>query len=244
MKSTMLAALAGLLMAACATFASDPAPSAGSGAVAAPAPIDLDRLAPEITAFEASDRADMPPPCADLFVGSSSIRFWRTLKQDFPDRTVINRGFGGSTIAEVNHFFSRIVTPYRPRRIIFYAGENDLDRGVTPAAAYEDFRTFIRLKDKALGDTPVWYISAKPSKLRIGQLPAQTDLNNRIRALSDRRRDLAYIDVVGPMMTPDGVPRDIFVADNLHMTPAGYAIWTPVVEAALAAGQPARAPGC
>jgi lysophospholipase L1-like esterase len=197
-----------------------------------------------IAAFEAADREAMPPECAVLFVGSSSIRFWRTLKEDFPGRTVINRGFGGSTVWEVDHYFDRVVKPYHPKEIVFYAGENDINFGRTAEQAYADFVQFMRFKEKALGATPVWFIAAKPSKARFDQLPQQADLNARVKALADARDDLAYIDVVAPMLKPDGQPKDIFVADNLHMTPEGYAIWTPIVDAALDAGQPAKAPGC
>jgi lysophospholipase L1-like esterase len=197
-----------------------------------------------IAAFGEQDRTGMPPTCATLFVGSSSIRFWRTLSEDFPDRSVINRGFGGSTVWEVNHYFDRVVTPYRPKEIVFYAGENDLNAGRTPEQVYADFVQFMRLKENALGATPVWYIAAKPSKLRLDQLSLQSDLNARIKALADTRDDLAYIDIVGPMLKPDGTPKDIYVEDNLHMTPAGYAIWTPIVDAALDEGQAAKAPGC
>jgi lysophospholipase L1-like esterase len=102
----------------------------------------------------------------------------------------------------------------------------------------------MRLKEKALGATPVWFISAKPSKLRFDQLEKQSALNAKLRALADMRDDLAYIDVVPAMQKPDGTPKDIFVEDNLHMTPEGYALWTPLVDAALDAGQSAKAPGC
>ena len=197
-----------------------------------------------IAAFEEADRSAMPPGCATLFVGASSIRFWRSLKEDFPDRTVINRGFGGSTIWEVDHYFDRVVVPYRPKEIVFYAGENDLSAGRTPDEAYADFVQFMRLKEKALGATPVWFISAKPSKLRFDQLGKQSALNAKVRVLADMRDDLAYIDVVPAMRKPDGTPKDIFVEDNLHMTPEGYALWTPLVDAALDAGQSAKAPGC
>ena len=36
-----------------------------------------------------------------LFTGSSSIRFWATLKSDFPGHNVINRGFGGSEMTDL-----------------------------------------------------------------------------------------------------------------------------------------------
>ena len=198
-----------------------------------------------IAAFEAADRDALPPKCATLFVGASSIRFWKSLKEDFPDRTVINRGFGGSTVWEVDHYFDRVVKPYHPKEIVFYAGENDLwiDKR-TPDQIYADFVQFMRLKEKSLGATPVWYISAKPSKQRFEQLSLQADLNAKVKALADQRDDLAFIDVVPAMLKSDGTPKDIYVADNLHMTPEGYAIWTPIVDAALDAGQPAKAPGC
>ena len=230
-----LPAIAGLALLALAACASPP-PSI-------PRPESL-RYEAAMTEFAAADAQAAPPECGFLFVGSSSIRFWRTLAEDFPDRTVINRGFGGSTVAEVNWYFDRVVEPYRPQAIVFYAGENDINAGKTPAQVYADFELFMRLKDHALGSTPVWYISAKPSKLRTSQMAAQSDLNARIAALAGRRDDLAYIDVASAMLKPDGSPKDIFVEDDLHMTPDGYAIWTPIVDAALDAGQPAKAPGC
>jgi len=198
-----------------------------------------------IAAFAEADKTAMPPKCATLFVGASSIRFWRSLKEDFPDRTVINRGFGGSTVWEVDHYFDSVVAPYHPKEIVFYAGENDLwiDKR-TPDDIYADFVQFMRLKEKALGSTPVWFISAKPSKQRFEQFGMQATLNAKVKALADTRDDLAYIDIVAAMLKPDGKPKDIFVEDNLHMTPAGYALWTPIVDAALDTGQPAKAPGC
>lgn len=231
----LLAALAGaaLLASACAT-----------GTAGLPPIEPSTRFDEAMTAFAAEDAAAMPARCGFLFVGSSSIRFWRTLKQDFPDRPVINRGFGGSTIAEVNWYFDKVVKPYKPQAIVFYAGENDLNAGRTPRDAALDFHTFMALKTQALGATPVWYIAAKPSKLRRDQKPVQDDLNARIRMMADQRDDLAYIDIVPVMLNPDGTPKDIYVEDNLHMTPDGYRLWTPIVDAALDAGQRSRAPGC
>jgi hypothetical protein len=52
--------------------------------------------------------------------------FWRTLADDMKPLDVINRGFGGSQIAQVNHYVARIVINYRPRAVVLYAGENDL----------------------------------------------------------------------------------------------------------------------
>lgn len=215
---------------------------------AAPIPVAGDGAKPRfddaIAAFEAADKESPPPKCATLFVGSSTIHFWASLKEDFPNRTVINRGFGGSTVWEVDDYFERIITPYHPKQIVFYAGDNDLAAKRTPDQVYADFLIFMQKKDRDLGKTPVWFISVKPSKLRWDIEDKMTEVNRKVKALADKREDLAYIDIVPVMLKPDGSPKDIFREDRLHMLPEGYKLWTPIVETSLAAGQKDKAPGC
>lgn len=205
-----------------------------SGAAAQPAVSDADpaRFADQIAAFAAEDKVALRPACQIVFTGSSSIRFWKTLGEDLAPLPVLNRGFGGSRIADVNHWFEQVVGRYRPAAVVFYAGENDLAAGKDPAAIVADFEQFLALKDKALGETPVYFVSLKPSKLRWGHFAAQSWINDRIRELADRRADLEFIDVVRPMLK-DGRPKDIFVEDNLHMTRAGYVLWAGAVKPVL-----------
>ena len=103
----------------------------------------------EIAAFEKWDRQNAVPRDAILFVGSSSIRLWQTA-DSFPDLPVINRGFGGSTIADVNHFADRIVFKYKPRVIVFYAGDNDIAGGKSPQQVFADFKQFVERVGKAI----------------------------------------------------------------------------------------------
>lgn len=201
-------------------------------------------LRPEIDAFVAADRAALPQPCEVLFVGSSSIVKWRpTLVADMAPLPVINRGFGSSHIQYVNLWFDQVVKPYRPRAIVFYAGENDLDAGKSVARVVADFDTFMQLKTQALRDTPVYFISLKPSKSRFAQFAAQSAVNAAIRARAATRSDLHYIDVV-PAMLENGRPRDIFEPDGLHMNRAGYLIWTDLVRGALLANSEADQRRC
>jgi hypothetical protein len=81
-----------------------------------------------IRKFEAEDHIHPPHQNAILFIGSSSINFWHTLSADMAPLDVINRGFGvgGSQLAHVNYYATRIVLPYHPRAIVLYAGDNDL----------------------------------------------------------------------------------------------------------------------
>ena len=203
-----------------------------SPAIAAELPADAP-FRDEILRFAQLDRETPPPACPVLFVGSSSIRLWSTLKEDMAPLPVLNRGFGGSTIAQSNMYFDRIVVPYRPRAIVLYAGENDLDNGQSPDAVAAEFRRFLELKRAKLGKTPVFYISAKPSKQRFSQFVRQSELNSAIRQLAASSTDLAFIDVVTPMLR-DGQPQDLYVEDGLHMNAAGYAIWRGLVRDALA----------
>lgn len=199
-------------------------------AAAQPAqPAGPQRFAPEIAAFAAADKAQAPAPCGFLFVGSSSVRFWTSLQKDMAPLPVINRGFGGSEISDVDFYFDRTVAPYRPRAIVFYAGENDIAAGKSPDQVAADFARFMDLKTQALGATPVYFVSLKPSKLRFAQLDKQAQVNARVQAMARRRGDLRYIDVVAAMLQ-DGKPKDIFRPDNLHMTPDGYAIWTRIIR--------------
>jgi lysophospholipase L1-like esterase len=201
-------------------------------------------FAREITAFMKADRAAAPPACASLFVGSSSFRLWNTLAADMAPRTVINRGFGGSHMAHVNRYFDVVVAPHRPREILLYEGENDLWRGVSVEAFVADFAAFMERKTAALGATPVYFVSIKPSQQRFDQLALQARANGLIAEMAAARDDLAYVDVVAAMLDEDGRPKDIFVADGLHMTAEGYAIWIPIIRAALDQGAPTSAPGC
>jgi hypothetical protein len=209
----------------------------------APPPTLEESLGAEVARFVEADRAAPPASCQVLFVGSSSIVKWESLAADMAPMPVINRGFGGSHIEYVNQWFDQIVAPYRPRAIVFYAGENDIDAGKSVDRVVADFDEFMKRKTQALGKTPVYFISLKPSKLRFAQFPLQSQVNDAIRARARKRSDLRFIDVV-PAMLDHGQPRDIFEPDNLHMNAAGYKIWTRVVRAALLPNTKAEARRC
>jgi lysophospholipase L1-like esterase len=207
-----------------------------SACIAAPRPTALSPavapFAAEIARFIEADRAAPPAPCQILFLGSSSIVLWKTLATDMAPLPVINRGFGGSQIPEVSYWFDKIVAPYHSRAIVFYAGENDIAEGKTPEQVAADFDAFMSRKTRALGKVPVYFISLKPSKLRFEQLERQSRVNEKIRRRARERADLRFIDIV-PLMLENGRPKDLYMPDNLHMRPEGYALWTEAVRAAL-----------
>jgi thiol-disulfide isomerase/thioredoxin len=241
--------MAGALVLACTlqgTAAALAQPDAGSFASSAPAsdPVLERALGVEVERYREADRVAPPASCQILFVGSSSIVKWKpTLVADLAPLPVLDRGFGGSHIEYVNRWFDELVTPYRPRAIVFYAGENDIDAGKSVERVIADFDAFMYLKSRALGDTPVYFISLKPSKLRFAEFARQSQVNAAIRARARERSDLHYIDVVAPMLE-NGKPKDIYESDGLHMTAKGYAIWTRLVRAALLPSAEAEARRC
>jgi lysophospholipase L1-like esterase len=187
---------------------------------------------PEIKAFEASDRTNPPAKHAILFVGSSSIRLWKTLARDFPGERVINRGFGGSRIADSTALAERIIFPYEPRTIVFYAGDNDLAEGRTPEQVAADYQTFVQTIRAKLPQTRIAFISIKPSPLRWHLHDKIVSANRQIAAM--KGDGLVFVDSYSAMLGADGQPRtEMFAADRLHMNERGYRVWTELVKAQL-----------
>lgn len=197
--------------------------------------IKTNRFEKEILAFEASDKTNPPPKNAILFIGSSSIRMWKTLAKDFPDYRVINRGFGGSEISDSIYFADRIVIPYKPRTIVFYAGGNDLNAKKTPETVFNDFKTFVAKVRGKLPATKIVYISVAPNPARWAQIEQVREANKLIRDYTAKEAGLSFIDVHPHMLSEDGQPKpDIFLTDKLHMNEKGYAIWKQIVGEHLA----------
>src|ERR1700712_4694326 len=103
-----------------------------------------------------------------LFYGSSSIRQWANLAGDFKNLSPVNIGFGGSTLAACAWFFDRIMSGYRPNRIIIYAGDNDLADGRHPQEGCLFFKELIVAVTKKYGSIPCYFMSLKPSIARWG----------------------------------------------------------------------------
>ena len=162
----------------------------GGGEVAparpAPKPHDFDKWEKEIAAFEAADKSNPSRRGGILFIGSSTIRMWKTLDQDFPDRNILNRGFGGSEIADSTHFIPRIVFPYAPKQIFLRAGGNDIHNARPPEEVAMDFAVFVRKVRERLPDTEIVYISFNPAPSRWGENDKLQLLNTMIRKLMRR----------------------------------------------------------
>jgi lysophospholipase L1-like esterase len=216
-------------------------------AVSARAQTLFPRFADEIAAFESADKLVMPKKGGVLFLGSSSIRLWTTLSTDFPGSNVINRGFGGSEVADSVTYVDRIVVPYAPKTIVFYAGDNDIGAGKSPEQVYASFVALTKKIRAKLPSVRILFISIKPSLSRWDKFPLIQKTNGMIQAYTMEHK-MSFIDVVPAMLGPDGKPRaELYRPDGLHMTPAGYVIWRDAVrpylgEAVRVPAKPVRVP--
>lgn len=184
-----------------------------------------------IAAYEEKDRMlGAPPPGGIVFVGSSSIVKWTTLATDFPGLPVINRGFGGSEIQDSTYYASRVIFPYKPRAVVFYAGDNDIAAGHTNEQVVGNFHTFARKVRAALPETRILFLAIKPSPSRWKSEERIVAANKAIAEWISTQTNMEFIDVHTPMLGPDGMPRpELYGPDKLHMTAEGYRLWTGIV---------------
>jgi lysophospholipase L1-like esterase len=186
----------------------------------------------EIAEFKRRDSIQRPPANAILFVGSSSFRKWTNVQDYFPGYTIINRGFGGSSLDDVIRYAKDIIYPYRPKQVIIYCGDNDLASG-KKMTGKKVYKKFVRLYDmirKRLGNVDIVFVSIKPSPSRESLMPEMEQANDLIRNFIAERAHAAFVDVYHLMLTPDGRPIDnLFVGDKLHMNEKGYKIWQQAI---------------
>jgi len=238
MKAAARLALLSLAFASALVTQAEPAPRPGEP-VAAQATPAYDaaraRWQGELSAFATADRERQPIPGGVLFVGSSTIRMWSRLAQDFRQQPVIiNRGFGGSTMADCSLFAADLVVRYKPRLVLVYAGDNDLAEGRTPLQVLESFAQFATTVRSELPDTRIAYISVKPSPSREKLLPGIRETNHMVEAYLQRLPNSDYIDIFTPMLGSDGRPRaDLFRGDQLHLNDEGYRLWQSVIASHL-----------
>lgn len=184
----------------------------------------------EIAAIEKRLKEKPPEKGSIFFAGSSSIKLW-DVKKSFPDLPVVNVGFGGSQVRDTTHFVERILLPFEPKTIVFYAGDNDIAAKRTPEQVRDDFRAFEKAVHAKLPKTAILFVAVKPSISRWKMYDLQVKANAMVKEDCNKGEALKYVDVVAPMLGKDGMPLpDIFKPDNLHMNDKGYEIWTRVLK--------------
>jgi lysophospholipase L1-like esterase len=193
----------------------------------------------QVRIYEEADRAGSPPPGAILLVGDSQFFRWKTLSEDLPGYTVVNRGIDSFQLHDMIHYADRLVLPYRPRLIVLHVGGNDVHNGKTPARLLADFQAFVALVRAALPDVPVAFSSTTPGPGRWDEADRRKEANRVIRDYIATQPGLHYIDLWDAMLTPDGRPREeLWVEDRVHPNRAGYLVRVQIMRPLL--GPPER----
>lgn len=190
----------------------------------------------EVQAFKKQDSSNFPAANQILLIGSSSFTMWKDVQQYFPKYPILNRAFGGSSLPDLIRYRYEILYPYQPKQILIYCGENDFASSdtVSVQTVVNRFRILFELLRAKYKNTPVAYVSMKPSPSRAHLMPKFAAANTLIREYLASKNKTAYIDVYSPMLNKDGTPiEDIFLKDKLHMNAKGYAIWKQRIKKVL-----------
>jgi len=218
------------IVSVCSAFAADK-----------PAQPGVSKWEKAIAAFEQTDATNPPPKGALLFIGSSTIRMWKTLQQDFPKHAVINRGFGGSQIADATQFAPRIVIPYAPKAIYLRSGGNDLWAGKSVDQVFADFQSFVAAVHAKLPETDIVYIALCPSIARWNQAGITKELNAKVAAFIQGKPHLRYVETFDMAYDTAGNARpELFIKDRLHFNAEGYKLLAERVRADVEKAYPVK----
>jgi lysophospholipase L1-like esterase len=190
-------------------------------------------FADEIRKFKTADSLHFPKPGSNLFIGSSSIRLWDNLEQRFPDKRVLKRGVGGSTLEQwVKYYTNYILFPYQPEHIFVYAGENDIAAGRTPQQVYNDFVTLYNMIQQKLPGSKTYWMSVKKSPSRANKYAQVDSTNTMIREFIDHHTACKYVDVNTVLFKKDTQEPDssLFKSDLLHLQKEGYDRWQKALK--------------
>lgn len=181
----------------------------------------------EIKAFREQDSIQKPQDGMILFIGSSSFRLWKTAKEDLNNTAILNRAFGGATLLDVINYQDDVVLKYKPKKIFIYCGENDIGTSekVDGKEVFKRFKTLYKSLRNHFPETPIVFVSIKPSLLRWSMKDRMIDANALISDYLSHEKNAAFVNIWDKMLE-NGVPnKNIFTEDNLHMNKEGYAIW-------------------
>ncbi|MEG2079353.1 Lysophospholipase L1 [Chryseobacterium piscicola] len=186
----------------------------------------------DIQSFKKLDQQTAPPKNSILLIGSSSFTKWVDVNDYFLGKTIINRGFGGSRLIDLNFYSEDLLSPYQPKQIIIYCGENDFSDSpkLDAEVVVDRFKSFYKKIRKKYPNIEVDYISIKYSPSRENLWPQMKEANKQIAKFMLKEKNAEFIDITKVMNDQNGKTRkELFVEDLLHMTPEGYRLWTLVM---------------
>lgn len=189
------------------------------------------RFEKQVQSYEAADKASPPPNNPILLVGDSQFFRWKTLQEDLPDFTIINRGIDSFQFSDILTFFDRLVLPYKPRLIVLHVGGNDVHNGKTAEQVLADFKAFVAKVRAVQPKIPIAFSSITPGPGRWDEADRRKQTNKLIKDYIATQKNLRFIDLWDAMLTSDGKPREeLWVADRIHPNHDGYLVRVKIMR--------------
>ena len=180
----------------------------------------------------AAAQKDPPAPGSIICIGSSHMQLWKGVKEDLAPLTVVNYGIGGSRMTQAaDLFIDNLAIPFKPRAVILYEGSNDINAGTKPETVLENFRKLHGKLHAALPQARLYVLGVVPSPGKRFEKIADLRKTNELLAKECATQPwMKFIDVTEPLIGADGKPKEeLFKPGDIHMLPAGYAVWKSVI---------------
>ena len=196
----------------------------------------------EIKKLEVLDKKETYSNQAVLFIGSSSIRLWKSIEEDLDTYEPIKRGYGGAHYYDIIHFTNRLVSPHKVKAIaIFVANDitgkenginnQTVNRDLSPKEVLRLVKFVTKEIRKSHEKVPVFFIETTPTSKRWKVWDKISKANDLIENYTSKYENLYYINTRSFYIGSDGIPNDsLFVKDKLHLNREGYKLWGKIIK--------------
>ena len=196
----------------------------------------VDKWEADIVKLENKDREHVDPKDAVLFIGSSSIRLWKTLAEDMAPHATINRGYGGAKFSDLAVYVDRIVNPHEFKALVIFVG-NDIvgkEGDKSPEEVARLFKYIVDQVRKTHKTQPIFLIAVTPTPSRFKAWPQIRKANAALQSVCEADPSLHFIATEKQYLDANGQPiPKYFVEDMLHQNADGYQLWSKIVRESL-----------
>jgi len=184
------------------------------------------RFKDEVAAFSKVDFKADSVANVILFTGSSSFRLWKDYKTYFPEKNIINTGFGGSHMSDLLFYADSLIFKFSPKQIFIYEGDNDIGDKENPDSILAEAKLLVGKIKNILPKSEIVFISPKPSILRWSLRNEYEKLNALFTRYASETEQVKFLNV-WPVMLDDNMnlKKELFLEDGLHMNKSGYDLW-------------------
>lgn len=191
----------------------------------------------DIQALEKLNQTETHPKNSILFIGSSSIRLWKTIDEDLKPYHPIRRGFGGAKISDVAIYLPRLIGENSFQALVFFVGGNDLwgaKDDKTPKEILDLGNALVKKVRQENPQAPIFFIEITPSPRREYLAKKEINLNNALRTVCSQNKNVHFIETMNSFLTEDKKrTAKWFSDDELHMNHQGYKLWAKLIRAQL-----------